>query len=375
MGDGQQGMPPSGPPDRRGSPVRFGVFNPSQPSQPPQSPWSSTNSLNQQPATPRGRKRKPSFDESDSEGDDGYKRARGAPSAEDEMDIRTRLAGLSTASPVEQPQQPPAPPARIPLPRLLSNLDKDALLSVISSLINLHPQLAETVAELVPRPSVASASQLLAALLGKLEASFPYSKWGQDRGDYSFNRVRPQLEDMITRAVEYLDYFADPRNHPDHEYHAISMPFLANLVQLCARLPEWQNPQRNVETRDVLLSRTIQAYHNVVRELGRRSREEGRVYPATQLKQWANEVQALCQRFPGFPGTPELQQIFQQELGWLLGMTETPSYQQPGVGPSTNGLPPALAAILGQGFDSHPVLQGQGQGFVGVGPGQGWEKR
>jgi hypothetical protein len=231
----------------------------------------------------------------------------------------------------------------------------------MSSLINLHPQLAETVAELVPRPTVASAQQLLASTLAKFEASFPYTKWGPDRGDYSFNRVRPELEDLITRALEYLAYFSDPRNHPEHEYHAVAMPFLHVLVQLCGRLPEWQTQQRTAETRDVLLSRVVQSYHAVVRELGRRARDEGRVYPTPQLKQWDTEIQALCDRFPGFYGTGELKQLFQAELEFF-GADAQPA------------MPAALAAILGEQFGSHPVLQGQG-GQVGVGPSQGWEKR
>ncbi|KAI9034497.1 hypothetical protein DFJ74DRAFT_649710 [Hyaloraphidium curvatum] len=346
-------------------PVRFGHFSAPAESQPPQ---------------PRGRKRRASDDGGG--GDDDAKRARGE-AGDEEAEIRERLLAYQASQahsqqghnlqpgqggqghPHHQGQQgqPADAPPQIPLRRQLANLDRDALLNLLGSLLQMHPGLEPAVAALLPRPSVASASALLSGLLAKLDAAFPYTKWGPDRGDYSFNRVRPQLEDLLQQAAEHLAYFADPRNHPEHEYPGLAMPFLAFTVQLCARLPEWQNPQRTAETRDVLLARALQTYPAVLRELGRRSREEGRVFPAPQLKQWAADMQALQARFPGFPGVQAALGCFERELGWLMPPAEP-----------QGGMPAALAAILGEGtFASHPVLQGQG--VVGVGPGHGWEKR
>lgn len=349
-------------PNGRHSPVRFGVFSPSAPSEPPQrpgSPWTG--------GTTRGQKRRASFDEdSDSDFEMEAKRVRGQASAAEELDLQSRLAGLSTQTPTGTGFH--GPQATIPLERLLSNLDREGLLLLVGKLVELHPGLADSLATLVPRPTANAACQQLQSLTEKLEAAFPYTKWGPDRGDYSFNRVRPQLQDLLDRTAEYLAYFVDPRNHPEHEYAGASMSFLHFVVQLCGRLPEWQNPQRTAETRDVLLSRALSAYLATIRELGRRARDEGKVYAAMQLKQWTTELQALQQRFNGFPGVRETLETFQRELGWLLGMTGV----NVGNAEPSSSLPPALAAILGEGFNSHPVLQSQpGQGVVGA----GWGKR
>ncbi|RKO90828.1 hypothetical protein BDK51DRAFT_13818, partial [Blyttiomyces helicus] len=76
------------------------------------------------------------------------------------------------------------------LARLLDTLDKEQLVAIIASLAEEHPELAPKIAEKLPRPTLASANSLLAQCEKRISEAFPYAKWGADRSDYSFNRVR-----------------------------------------------------------------------------------------------------------------------------------------------------------------------------------------
>lgn len=79
----------------------------------------------------------------------------------------------------------------------LATLSTSQLINLIDTLVDSHPELADDIADLVPRPTIASVQPLFGSLETKLQESFPYTKWGPSRDDYSFNRVKPVLEELV----------------------------------------------------------------------------------------------------------------------------------------------------------------------------------
>lgn len=74
-------------------------------------------------------------------------------------------------------------------------------MDLVSTLVESHPSLIDDIARLVPRPTVASVQTHLASLEAKLLAAYPYTKWGPGRDDYSFNRVKPALDELVVRQT------------------------------------------------------------------------------------------------------------------------------------------------------------------------------
>lgn len=79
----------------------------------------------------------------------------------------------------------------------LGTLTNAQLINLVNTLVDSHPSLAEDISNLVPRPTVASVQPYLAALETKMQESFPYTKWGPSYDDYSFNRVKPALDELV----------------------------------------------------------------------------------------------------------------------------------------------------------------------------------
>lgn len=79
----------------------------------------------------------------------------------------------------------------------IGTLTNAQLINLVNTLVDSHPSLAEDIGNLVPRPTVASVQPYLAALETKMQESFPYTKWGPGRDDYSFNRVKPALDELV----------------------------------------------------------------------------------------------------------------------------------------------------------------------------------
>jgi hypothetical protein len=90
-----------------------------------------------------------------------------------------------------------SPPLLLLLLPTLAALSAEQLINLVDTLVDRNPELADDIAELVPRPTVASVQPLFNSMETKLRESFPYTKWGPGRDDYSFNRVKPVLVELV----------------------------------------------------------------------------------------------------------------------------------------------------------------------------------
>ncbi|KAJ3417029.1 Tethering factor for nuclear proteasome sts1 [Chytridiales sp. JEL 0842] len=247
----------------------------------------------------------------------------------------------------------------LPLKRILETLEKDDLLQIITTLVADHPGLEGPVAALLPRPTLTSASSHIQQTAKRLDASFPYSRFGQDRSDYAFNRVRPHLLELIELVSLYLTYFTEPSSYPPaeaHEYPSTAFGFLKIASKAAANLPTWQTDTHNLETKIGLYNLISQAWRVAIAEVSRRMREEGRMYGAVLVGEWYRDLLTDSNSFKEGPSPfGEALDDFQRNLGWIIGVGPTPP--TPASANSTFSFFPMMSGHGGAMMSPHAMYQ------------------
>ncbi|KAI5298672.1 Tethering factor for nuclear proteasome sts1, partial [Ascosphaera atra] len=149
------------------------------------------------------------------------------------------------------------------VPRLLETLDNNALRSVLESLCDRHPELTAEVMHTAPRPSVASALEVLQKYLSTLRSSFPLG--GNPASDYAYNRVRQHIANLLDALNDFTPHFLPP-----HELQpTTSLNYLDGATAILHRLPRWDTPQHNID-KDTAYEELSKAWVLVIREAARR---------------------------------------------------------------------------------------------------------
>ncbi|KAI1429125.1 hypothetical protein F5Y12DRAFT_782120 [Xylaria sp. FL1777] len=120
------------------------------------------------------------------------------------------------------------------LPRLLETLDVTQLRTVLQTICERQPEIAEEVVKGAPRPSVESALQVLDEYQTKLQAAFPY---GGSSSDYTYFRVRQPLLALVDALADFTAQYLPP-NEPQA---TVSLQFLDGATKLVHNLPEWES--------------------------------------------------------------------------------------------------------------------------------------
>lgn len=240
---------------------------------------------------------------------------------DDGNDHDGRMSASPTNSPAFSPR--PLPPGRISkrarpnvfgrplsLSRLLETLDTDALRGVLRSMCEHHPGLVDEVVHTAPRPSVASALQVLRQYQSTLQSSFPLG--GNPGSDYAYNRVRQPLSQLLDALSDFTPHFLPP-----HESQpSISLNYLDGATDIIHALPRWTTPQNNIE-RDSAYDEICKAWILVIREAAKRG---GGIQ--LQYGGWDEKLQKHNQNSGG-----KLQAAV-QELGTSVGWMHGPDPQQ-----------------------------------------------
>ncbi|KAF9429532.1 Tethering factor for nuclear proteasome sts1 [Podila epigama] len=195
--------------------------------------------------------------------------------------------------------------------KLIATLNVSQLVNLISTMVESHPSLAEEIAELVPRPTVSSVETLLSSLETKLQDAFPYTKWGPGRDDYSFNRVRPALEEFVETLIDYTSHFTSPPEFP-----TTSFAFLHIATEFAHRLPVWDNAIHNEHKTELM--KTLSEYWIKAIQDASSKLEDGKMYGQKTVREWAEHLQQHNIKSQGqFAGAIE---EFKSKLGWIIGV-------------------------------------------------------
>ena len=126
------------------------------------------------------------------------------------------------------------------LSRLLETLDVASLRNVLRSICDQHPAIAAEVIKSAPRPTVASALDLLKGYENALQNSFPFG--GNPASDYAYYRVRPHLLALLDALSDFTPHFLPP----NETQLGLSLSFLDGATEILHRLPNWDNMQHNL---------------------------------------------------------------------------------------------------------------------------------
>ncbi|CAJ0848375.1 6327_t:CDS:2, partial [Entrophospora sp. SA101] len=136
----------------------------------------------------------------------------------------------------------------------------------------------------VPRPTIHSVSTVLAGLEKRYHDSFPYSKWGHLKDDYSFNRVKPAILDLKAAIIDYADHFTS-----SEEFPTITFSFLHLVTEIAHRLPEWDNRSHNEIKHDLYL-KLVEYWQKATREAANKI-SDGKIYGQTVVNEWARNLE------------------------------------------------------------------------------------
>ncbi|KAK0636322.1 Cut8 six-helix bundle-domain-containing protein [Bombardia bombarda] len=124
----------------------------------------------------------------------------------------------------------------LPLPRLLETLDNTQLRMVLQTICERHPDIGHEVETGAPRPSVASALQVLGEYQEKLRASVPF---GQSSSDYIYFRVKQPLAALIDAISDFTAQYLPPVEQQTN----ISLQYLDGATKVIHDLPDWDSQQ------------------------------------------------------------------------------------------------------------------------------------
>ncbi|KAH0565948.1 hypothetical protein GP486_000669, partial [Trichoglossum hirsutum] len=221
-----------------------------------------------------GRKRKAADDDDGS----GYRQERsGSHESNGGGENYDRMSASPSNSPAILNRQLPNPPSNrtmkrmrtsvtgrpLTLPRLLETLDAQAMRTVLRSICERHPGIAAEVVATAPRPTVPSALDVLSNYESTFRASFPFG--GNHGSDYSYNRVRQALMDLLDALGDFTPHFLPP----NETQTAISLSFLDGVMEIIHRLPVWDNPINN-HHKHLAYEEMSKAWTLVIREATKR---------------------------------------------------------------------------------------------------------
>jgi protein Cut8 len=122
------------------------------------------------------------------------------------------------------------------LPRLLETLDNSQLRTVLQTICERHPEIGREVVTSAPRPSVASALEVIGEYQSKLQAAVPF---GQSSSDYTYFRVKQPLVALVDAISDFTPQFLPPvESQP-----SVSLQFLDGATKIIHSLPDWESQQ------------------------------------------------------------------------------------------------------------------------------------
>ncbi|RCH79413.1 protein DBF8, partial [Rhizopus stolonifer] len=196
-----------------------------------------------------------------------------------------------------------------PISKLLATLDKDKLIELINDLVDSNPHLKSEVDAFIPPPTTQSISIVIANLEKKLNDSFPFGKTAS-RDNYSFDRVKPALLDVVNALIEYAEHFiTSPHEHPTTIFS-----YLHFATCVANRLPVWDNDGKSI--RD-LYTELIQYWKKAI-EMAASKLSQGKIYGQQAVTEWAKDLMQHDAETHG--QFASVVQLFKQKLGWIIGI-------------------------------------------------------
>lgn len=244
---------------------------------------------------PRKRKASPSSEDDEMSTSPGISHAR-LPSQQQQQAARKRIRPNLIGRPLA-------------VDRLLETLDASSLRTVLRTLSDRNPQLRDEILHLSPRPSISSTLEVLRNYLQKLQSAFPLDP--NPRSDYSYDRVRPQWQELLDALTDFTPQFLPPNEQQSNT----SLQYLDGVTQIIHELPEWDTTQYNLAKQNAY-EEISRAWGNVIKEASKRAGGMQLQYGG-----WEEKLRMHNQKAGGL-----MQEAYDElagALGWLRPQSQT----------------------------------------------------
>ncbi|KAI7209774.1 Cut8-domain-containing protein, partial [Hortaea werneckii] len=145
------------------------------------------------------------------------------------------------------------------LPRLLETLSANEMRQLLQNVCDQHPELQQEIVTKAPRPSIESTLQVLSTYESAFREAFPLGN--RTTSDYSYNRVRHHLLQLIDSLRDYTPHFLPPQETQT----MLSLTYLDSVTNMIHRLPDWDSYQHQRHKHDAY-DEISKAWALVIRE-------------------------------------------------------------------------------------------------------------
>lgn len=150
------------------------------------------------------------------------------------------------------------------MPRLLQTLSADQMRQLLQNVCEEHPELQQEIVTRAPRPSIESTLSVLSKYENDFRQAFPLGN--RPTSDYSYNRVRQHLQQLIEALRDFTPHFLPP-----HETQAtMSLNYLDAVTNMIHRLPDWDTFQHQRHKNDAY-DDIARAWALVIKEAAKRA--------------------------------------------------------------------------------------------------------
>jgi protein Cut8 len=150
------------------------------------------------------------------------------------------------------------------LPRLLETLSAAEMRQLLQNVADQHPELQQAIVTQAPRPSIESTLSVLRTYEDDFRKAFPLGN--RPTSDYSYNRVRQYLLQLIDALRDYTPHFLPP-----HEQQTVqSLNYLDAVTNIIHRLPDWDSFQHQ-RYKNEAYDEISKAWALVIREASKRA--------------------------------------------------------------------------------------------------------
>lgn len=143
----------------------------------------------------------------------------------------------NSASKYKKSRTPTILGQKLPLNRLIEVLDHTSLQNMLESLVQEHPEIANTIDKLSPKPNLMDSIELIKQKFNNIMHHLPYKC--DMESDYSYLRIKPYLNEFLNCLSDFILNFLPPV-----ELNAFnSLKFLDEITGLIHNLPNFSNTE------------------------------------------------------------------------------------------------------------------------------------
>lgn len=128
---------------------------------------------------------------------------------------------------------------QLPVPRLIEVLDQKGLQNLVAELLNIHPEIENTIHNISKQPTLQDSINLLQEKFQQIRKNLPYKY--DIESDYSYLRVKPDILEFLNCTSDFILNFVPPIENNIFN----SLNFLKFITEILNDLPKFTSSEFN----------------------------------------------------------------------------------------------------------------------------------